>query len=204
VFRRGFYYFLRGLIILVPLMITVLVIVQVYNFLSGIFSFIGISSSGFLNTVVGFVITVLLISFFGYATGNLFFNKLFLLIEHKLEELPLIRHIYTPVKDFVQAFIGNKKKFNRPVLVKMEKDNEIYLMGFVTNQELQNLGIKDLISVYMPFSYSLAGRMILVPPDMIKPLEAEPGEVMKFIISGGVTEPTKEETHSNNNVTGSK
>lgn len=196
------YYFFKGLIILIPLIITVLVIVYIYNLLSSIFSFIGLTDNGFLNTLIGLVLTVVLITMFGYATGNIVFQNLFSLVEDKMEELPFIRHIYKPVKDFISGFVGNKKKFNKPVLVRMDEKRDMYELGFLTAEELDSLNLKDMVAVYLPYSYSFMGRIVLVSSSLVHRVEADPTDVMKFIVSGGVSEVKTEPDKKNHDTEG--
>ena len=108
--------------------------------------------------------------------------------EEKLEHAPFIRHIYSPVKDFTNAFVGNKKKFNRPVLVRTNPVANIEQIGFITQENLKDFEILDKVAVYLPFSYSLSGQLIITPIENVKPLNAEAAEAMKFVVSGGVTD----------------
>ncbi len=84
--------------------------------------------------------------------------------------------------------MGNKKRFNKPVLVLTNPQANIEEIGFLTQEDLKELGIKDKVAVYLPYSYSLSGRLIVVPPAHIKSLPADAAETMKFIVSGGVTD----------------
>ena len=108
--------------------------------------------------------------------------------EDKLEQAPFIRHIYSPIKDFTNAFVGNKRKFNKPVLVLTNPLSNIEEIGFITHEDLSHMNIKDKVAVYLPSSYAISGRLILVPKEHIKPLTAEAGDAMKFVVSGGVTD----------------
>ena len=105
-----------------------------------------------------------------------------------MEHAPFIRHIYSPIKDFTNAFVGNKKRFNKPVLVLTNPAAEIEEIGFITQEDLKDFHITDKVSVYLPMSYSLSGRLIIVPIKNVKPLRADAADTMKFVVSGGVTE----------------
>ncbi|MCX8080108.1 MAG: DUF502 domain-containing protein [Bacteroidia bacterium] len=168
-------------------MITVLVIAYIYNFLSSIFSFIGFTDFGLLNTLIGLALTITLITLFGYATGNIVFRNLFKILEDKMEELPFIRHIYTPVKDFISGFVGNKKKFNKPVLVKLNDAMEVYELGFLTAEDMEAINLKNMVTVYLPYSYSFMGKIVIVPATSVQPVKADSADIMKFIVSGGVS-----------------
>jgi uncharacterized membrane protein len=180
--------FIQGLILFIPLIITAAVLNRLFEMFSSLFSFIGISNSIFFNTVLGLIFTIALIFLMGLLASSFIFRQVFSYIEDKLEHAPFIRHIYSPVKDFTNAFVGNKRRFNRPVLVLTNPDAGIQEIGFVTREDLSELGITGLIAVYLPMSYSLSGRLLMVPPSRITPLGSVPADVMKFVVSGGVTD----------------
>lgn len=84
--------------------------------------------------------------------------------------------------------MGSKRKFNRPVLVTLDKVNNIKQMGFITEEDLSTMSIgKEYTAVYLPFSYGFSGKLLIVPKENIAPLDATGAEAMKFIVSGGVT-----------------
>ena len=83
----------------------------------------------------------------------------------------------------------SKKKFNKPVLVTINKENNIQQLGFITHENLIELNLpKDAVAVYVPLSYSLSGNLLIVPSDNITPVDASSAEIMKFVVSGGVTD----------------
>ena len=83
--------------------------------------------------------------------------------------------------------MGEKKKFTKPVLVKVNMISDLEKMGFITTSDLSDLNIKDKVAVYFPHSYNFSGEMFIVPSEHITPLDLPPAEVMKFIVTGGVT-----------------
>lgn len=104
-----------------------------------------------------------------------------------MESVPVVKVIYSALKDFFSAFVGSEKKFNKPVLVKVNTISELEKIGFVTTEDLSDIGILDKVSVYFPHSYNFSGEMFIVPKEHIKPLNISPSEAMKFVVSGGVT-----------------
>ena len=131
--------------------------------------------------------------FIGRFASTLIFQSLFGSLEKMLEHAPLVKHIYSPVKDFMGAFVGNKKKFNRPVLVMTNPDAEIEELGFITQEDLHEFGVLDKIAVYIPHSYAFSGRLFVVPKKYIKKIEkVTSGDTMKFIVSGGVSKSEAE------------
>ena len=95
--------------------------------------------------------------------------------------------IYTSIKDLIGAFVGEKKGFNKPVLVTLLPGSNIQVIGFVTQENLDNLGLIDKVAVYLPQSYNFAGNLIVAPKEQVIPINAERGSVMAFIVSGGIT-----------------
>jgi uncharacterized membrane protein len=180
-------HFVEGLIVIAPIVITVFVFYRLFIFFNNTFSFPRIVNP-YLDPFIVLVGTVLFIYLVGRLSATIFFTPVIMRLEKDVERVPLIRVVYSGVKDFFSAFIGNKRKFNRPVLVTIDKANDIKQMGFVTQTDLSNMSIeKDLISVYLPFSYGLNGKLIIIHKDSVQPLDVSATEAMKFIVSGGVT-----------------
>lgn len=136
---------------------------------------------------LGFLIIIVAITGFGYLTTNFAFKTLIEWFDHGMNKIPLVKLIYSAVKDLLGAFVGDKKKFNKPVLVRINKENSLYQIGFITQSDLSDLGIDDMVVVYFPHSYAFSGYHYFVPKDNIKPLDIPGPIAMKFIVSGGVS-----------------
>lgn len=179
-FRRMFNAFLQGLLFLAPVSITLFVIYKVFVFADNL---IPVRIPGLGMLIVFSAIT--LIGFFG---SFLIRTPLSLFINRMFERIPLVKILYSALKDLLSAFVGQKKKFNRPVKVLMNRENMIYKLGFVTEEDLSPIGVGDgMVAVYLPHSYNFSGNLFLVPASQVEPLHAPASEVMKFIVSGGVT-----------------
>ena len=89
----------------------------------------------------------------------------------------------------MEAFVGQKRSFSRPVMVRFNEDSEVRRLGFITNDNFSQRpeGI-DLVTVYIPHSYNISGNTFLVPARFIQPIETNSSEFMKYAVSGGVTE----------------
>ncbi len=185
-------YFFQGLLIFIPIGITIFLFLKLFQFFESLFSFVGFTGSPFLNTLISFAIVLGFIILLGVLASSFVFKQLFSLFEEKLEHMPLIKHIYSPIKDFMNAFMGNKKRFTKPVLVLTNPQANIQEIGFITQDDLSEWDIKDKIAVYLPLSYSFSGKLIIVPKEQISPLNADGSEAMKFIVSGGVTDVDKD------------
>lgn len=187
-------YFFQGLVVLVPVIITLYIILKIISIFVDFFVWIGITGNLILDVLIGLVVMVVLIVGIGVMASNYFLSNVMQFLEHQFEKLPLIRHIYSPIKDFTEAFVGNKKKFKYPVLVQISQQNNFKEIGFITQQDLSQYGLNDYIAVYLPFSYSFAGRMILVKKECVEPFSQNPTDTMKFVISGGIYEIEKKNT----------
>ena len=186
--KRFLTFFFQGLILFFPLIITWFILVMLFDFFSGVFSFIGFSENVFLNTFLGLAVTLGFIVLLGALASSFIFKEVFSFFENKLEHAPFVRHIYSPIKDFTNAFVGNKKRFNKPVLVLTNPLANIEEIGFITQEDLIDFGVKDKVAVYLPMSYSLSGKLIIVPASNIKPLDGNGADAMKFVVSGGLTD----------------
>ncbi len=196
-YKRLLQYFLQGLLVLAPVVVTgyaIFWIVTSIDELLPIFTFVDDDGKVKVrNFGLGFLIIILAICVVGYLSTFFIQSRLFHLFDHWLEKAPGIKFIYTTVKDFFEAFAGEKKKFNRPVLANID-DNDVWRVGFLTRDDMDDFGLKDYVAVYVPMSYSIAGNVYLIPAGRIKSLEGHVtgSEAMKFAISGGVTKMDEE------------
>lgn len=178
-FRRFARYFFSGTIFIVPLVATAYFIFISFRWLD---SLLNLPYPG-----LGLVIILVAITGFGYLTTNYAFKTMTDWFDHGMNKIPLVKLIYSAVKDLLGAFVGDKKKFNKPVLVRINKDNNLYQIGFITQSDLGDLGIVDMVVVYFPHSYAFSGYHYFVPKENIKPLNVSGPAAMKFIVSGGVS-----------------
>ena len=174
-------YFLKGLVFLAPLVITVYICVQVFTTIDG---WLGIPIPG-----VGFLITVLLITLFGFLAQGFLTRSVFAVLEGLLNKLPFVRLLYSATRDLLNAFVGEQRRFGKPVLVTPYPGGTSKLFGFVTQESLASLGLAEYVTVYLPFSYSFTGTLIVVPASSVIPINADSADVLAFIVSGGVTTP---------------
>ena len=177
-FNRLFKYFVQGLFYTVPIAVTVYVIFYLAVLLDSIITmqFPGLGILVILSgvTIIGFIGT--------------YFLSYFKPFDRAIENTPLIKLVYTSMKDLMNAFVGKKKQFNKPVLVKMGNGFEAERLGFITKADLSDLGIdSSKVAVYFPFSYAISGEVIIVPKKNITAISASSADVMKLIVSGGLT-----------------
>ena len=176
-------YFLKGLLIFVPMTLTVFLIVWAFTSLDACFrALFRIESHG-----VGLLLTVALIVVIGFIASNFLGKRLFALIEKVFKGLPLVKLLYSAVKDMIEAFAGEKKCFDKPVIATIAPGGAAKVVGFVTQESLENLGLSDYVAVYVPQSYNFAGNVLLFPKEAVTPLDIESSQAMAFIVSGGVS-----------------
>jgi uncharacterized membrane protein len=186
-----FQYFLQGVLIIAPITITIYTIYWVVSSIDNLIPiFYTKSEDGRFvvqNYGLGFLIIILAICLIGYLSSFFIKLKMFSLFEAMMAKTPGIRFIYTTVKDFFEAFAGEKKKFNKPVLANID-DNDVWRVGFITQEEVKDFHFVDYVAVYIPASYSIAGNVYLLPRNRVKPItNINATDAMKFAISGGVT-----------------
>jgi len=185
--KRLIKYFVNGLLFLVPLAITVYVVYLVFTRIdSTIRSLVGTEK---WVTGLGVLISVAAITLIGMLSSLFITRPIMRLIEKIFGRLPLIKLLYSSIKDLVGAFVGEKKKFDQPVLVKLFPDNGVKALGFITRRSLQFIGRDNEVAVYFPQSYNFAGSMLIVPKEQIEPLSLDSANMMKFIVSGGISGP---------------
>jgi uncharacterized membrane protein len=183
--------FLQGLIILAPIVITIWALTSLFNFvdsiLPDIIEKIFPEFSNYNLPGMGFIVAILIILLVGYVSSSFVVGKLVELFDSILQKTPGIKIIYTTVKDFFEAFAGNKRKFDKAVLVAIEAP-DIWRIGFVTQEELTEFGLNEYVAVYVPQSYAFAGHLYFVKKDRVRIVtDIGSADAMKFAISGGVT-----------------
>ncbi len=191
--------FLQGVIILAPISLTIWTVVAVFNWVDNILpntlhnlfpGLVTINQFGLPVRIpgIGFFVFIGIALFVGYISSSFIVSRLMEIADHMLERTPGIKLIYSTIKDFVEAFAGNKRKFNKSVLVNVMAD-EVWQVGFITQEELQQFDLQEFVAVYVPQSYAFAGHLYFVKRDRVRILtDISSTDAMKFAISGGVTE----------------
>ena len=172
-------YFLRGLVLVAPIGITLYICYVVF-----------VAIDRMLPTPVpgvGFLITIAAVTLFGFLASNLLARSVLSLVEKLLERLPFVRLLYSSTKDLLNAFVGEKRRFDKPVLVSLEPGGSVKAFGFLTQDSLDAAGVPGHSAVYLPQSYNFAGQVLVIPNTQITLLAAPSSDVMAFIVSGGVS-----------------
>jgi uncharacterized membrane protein len=186
-------YFLQGLLFVVPIAVTIYVVIKAVVWLDNLLPVkVPIPVPGaesFDLPGLGILLIASIITVVGYIGTRFVRNPVFAIFEGLIERTPLLKLIYSSVKDLIEAFVGEKKRFTQPVLVTMNNNPPVQRIGFVTENDLTELGLgKSKMAVYLPFSYGFNGQLVIVESDNVQKLDASGTEMMKFVISGGVTD----------------
>ncbi|MFL5578039.1 MAG: DUF502 domain-containing protein [Gemmatimonadaceae bacterium] len=176
--RRLFNYFLRGLVLTAPLVVTAYVC---YRIFVGVDSLLGIPVRG-----AGFVVTIFLITVSGFLASTILARSLVAAVDGMMDRLPFVRLLYSSTRDLLNAFVGEQRRFDKPVLVTLVPGGSARAFGFVTQDSLERFGLAGQVAVYLPQSYNFAGSLLLFPADQVTPVAADSADVMAFIVSGGV------------------
>ena len=190
--------FFQGVILLAPIGVTVWVVVSLFNwvdnFLPNVLNILFPQQFAAVNgqipkvTGLGFIVAITLVLVVGWLSNLFVVEKLINIFDKLLEKTPGVKIIYSSVKDFLEAFAGNKKKFDQPVLVNVDAP-DVWRMGFITQESTELFGMKEYLTVYVPHSYAISGITYVVPLSKIKRLPKGVGaaEAMKYVVTGGLT-----------------
>ncbi len=190
-YKKLFQYFLQGLLVMAPVLITFYVL---FSVVSSIDNLIPIFTETDKNGVVkvqnyglGFAIIIFVIIIVGYFSYFFISNRIVSFFDKLMQRLPGVKHIYSTTRDFFEAFAGDKKKFTNNVMANVD-DNDVWRIGFITKDDMEEFELKDYVAVYIPMAYSVAGNVYVIPKSRIKKItHISSAQTMKFAVSGGVT-----------------
>ena len=180
-------YFMQGLVFVAPLAITVYIIYLIFDFIDGLLRDLLASWTGHIVPGLGLLLIVALLTLLGFLGEYIVFNPFKRIWERLLNRAPLLKVIYSSLVDLFSAFVGKEKKFNKPVLVCINKENKLWKIGFLTQKSMDELNMPGMVAVYFPHSYNFSGELFMVETTAVQKLDMPPAEAMKFVVSGGVT-----------------
>lgn len=186
--KKLFRYFLQGILYIAPIGITMYILYVVFSFVDGLLQkwleeLLDISIPG-----LGLLLTIVLLIIIGFLGQTIIARPFRSLFNRLLKRIPILKVIFSAFNDLFSAFVGKERKFNRPVLVKVNKSLDLEKLGFLTEEDLSLIDKKKKVAVYFPHSYNWSGELFLVPRDQVRHIDVPPAEVMKFIVSAGVAD----------------
>ncbi len=176
--KRLIGYFLKGLLVFVPAAVTVLIVVVAIKKFEALLKF-PIPGMGLLATIA-------FITLIGFLASNYIGSKLFLLLDKLFTRLPVVKMLYSSIRDLISAFAGERKSFDKPVIVEITVGGP-KAIGFITQQDLSFLLLPGNVAVYFPQSYNFAGSVLIFPAERVAPLNIDSSKAMAFVVSGGVS-----------------
>lgn len=191
-------YFLQGLLILGPVTITVYFIYWAVSSIDSMIPIFTYTDSQGLEQVrnygIGFIIIITVLILIGYVSSFFITSRFLSFFDKVLEKTPGIKHIYSTTRDFFEAFAGENKKFTKHVLANID-DNDVWRFGFITHDDMDDFGLKEYVTVYVPMAYSISGNVYVIPKKRIRLIDnISAAQTMKFAVSGGVTDIDEDET----------
>jgi uncharacterized membrane protein len=173
-------YFFQGLIFLAPIGITSYIFYKAFVFIDGLLR-LPYTGAGFLITIAG-------VTLLGFLTSNFLTRWIFQLLEKIMTRLPFIRLLHSSVKDVLTAFVGDRRRFHKPVVVEVIPGSGVKAFGFLTRESMESFNLQDQVAVYFPQSFNFAGNVLLYPSKQVTPVDTDSSKLMAFIVSGGITE----------------
>ena len=191
-------YFLQGLLYIAPIGITAYILYVIFNFTDNLLNDI---LKKFLKTDIpglGLVLLFFFLVLIGMIGRSILARPFKNLFNRLIEKTPILKLIYSALNDLFSAFVGKEKKFNKPVIVLVNPISNLEKLGFLTEEDLSKIDERDKVAVYFPHSYNFSGELFIVPKDQVRSLNISPAVVMKFIVSGGISEIYKEQEIADN------
>lgn len=190
--RKIFRYFLQGVVLLSPILLTIWLAYFVFDFIDKLIPFKLPTGVGFIAVVSGFILA-------GWLASKFFLWQVVIdIFDRIMEKIPGLKLVYTSIKDFVEGFMGEKRKFNKPVLITMSFNPPLQRIGFITQDDLSDLDIQEKVMVYIPHSYNFSGNMYIVEKENIQLLKMDAAKAMKIAVTGGVAGWKEEEKTTSN------
>jgi len=185
--KKLFTYFIQGLLFIAPVGITGYIVYRIFMFTDGLLYTYLVEHFNIKTPGLGILIIFVFLVLLGMIGETILARPVKRIINRILTKTPFLKLIYSSINDLFSAFIGKEKKFHRPVMVLINKENNLWKMGFVTHETPIIIDNNEVVTVYCPFSYAFSGEIFFVPASSIRPLSIPPAEAMKFIVSGGVS-----------------
>jgi uncharacterized membrane protein len=200
--------FLTGLLTVLPIVVTIYVTVWMLTVLERFFGkqIMLVVPDEWYRTGMGLLVAIAVVFAVGVLMHGYVFRRLFALLEWLMLEIPLVRSVYTAMRDLLGMFAEHKDEALQVVAITLPGD--LRVLGFITRADFSDAppGIAQPgeVAVYLPMSYQLGGFTVFVPKDAVTPIDMSREEAMKFILTAGLRnaspaiEPPGEADHSTN------
>jgi uncharacterized membrane protein len=179
-------YFGQGLLIVAPLVITGYIVYQIFNILDSILRDQIATLIGFEIPGLGFILVILFLIFLGWLGQTLVGRPFRRFFSRLINRTPLFKTLYSAINDLLKALVGKERKFEYPVRALINRENDLWKMGFITQESMESIGLPGHVTVYMPHSFNFSGEHFILPSENVVSLDISASEAMKYILSGGV------------------
>ena len=191
VLSQLFNYLVKGTIVLLPLAGAAFLIYWMFSSLDAALNLSGwLFRDEYGKPVyvpgLGIFSMIIILVFVGFLITNLVTEPIYNWFGKLVNRVPLFNTLYTSLKDFTEAFVGDAKKFNEPVLVEINNSG-LKRIGFLTQRDLSKIGLMDEVMVYFPYAYSFAGQVAIAKAEKVTRLNISATDAMKLVVSGGVS-----------------
>lgn len=184
--KKLIYFFLQGILYIAPIGITAYIIYLVFSFVEGLLKETLVNLLDVYIPGLGLIVLIVILILIGLIGQTIIARPFKLLFKRVLSRIPLLKVVFSAFNDLFSAFVGKQRKFNRPVLVLVNPISNLEKLGFLTEDDLSIINEKEKVAVYFPHSYNFSGELFIVPKERVRPIDMNPAEVMKFIVSAGV------------------
>jgi len=184
--KKLVYYFLQGILYIAPIGVTAYIIYLVFSFVDNLLKETLVELLDIYIPGLGLVIVIVILILIGLIGQTIIARPFKVLFKKLMGRIPLLKVIFSAFNDLFSAFVGKARKFNRPVLVLVNPISNLEKLGFLTEDDLSLIDEKEKVAVYFPHSYNFSGELFIVPKERVRPIDLNPAEVMKFIVSAGV------------------
>jgi len=185
--KSFFNYSLRGLLFVFPLAATGYVVFKAVDWANRTFNGLLFEWMNVNIPGLGIISVFLLLAMTGWMVSKCMTWPAFKYIDDLFKRMPLIKIIYTSLKELTEAFMGDERKFNIPVIYRLNNSG-VLRFGFITHENLHDMGLPEHVAVYSPHSYNFSGNLFIVPQNQVQRINANSTDMMKYIISAGVTD----------------
>ncbi len=185
--------FLKGLAVVIPVALTLAILwwmaAGAERLMGSLLKFT--LPDGWYVPGMGLVSGLVLLALIGLLSHVLIFQKLFNLGDAIFNRLPLVKTIYTAIKDFIGYLNPDKDSAMSKVVMVQLPGQSFQLMGFVTREQFDDLpftpSAEDPVAVYMPMSYQIGGYTLFLPRSALTPIDIPFETAMRLVLTGGIS-----------------
>ena len=179
-------YFFQGFLYIAPLGVTFYVLYAIFTLVDAPVRRVSEQLFGAYIPGIGVVAVATLLTFLGWIGSTIIARPFKAFARRFIDRTPLIGTIEGAVRDILSALFAKDRRFSHPVVVQMSGVSDLEKLGFITQEDLEELGLREKVAVYLPHSYNFSGELFIVPRERVRVVDITAQEAMKFIVSGGM------------------